>query len=199
MRLGRIFRQALLAGLAIIGAWILVLLSQRADVALQSREVARAAADTPSDRLTTQRTDQRMLVRFDRGMRPTALADGWSGSEPNFGTWSQGTHALLRLKGLPPGSVRVTFQLAPFIAPGAPVQRVKVKAQDQLVADWRLTKPESQTLTLDVPADAREGDGALALAFQLPDADSPARQIPGSKDARVLAIKLEQLEAVTQP
>jgi hypothetical protein len=177
----RIAGRAVFWAMAALTLGYLAQLSQRADRA--SYEVA------------SVRSASHAILYLDRAKAPPGLVSGWSRPEPGVGTWSAGERAVLRLTGLTPGAVRLAITLQPFNAPGVPVQHVAVSAHGRRLAEWRLTASRMQTLTFEAPQDAREANGDLELTFDLPDADSPARRVPGSGDARQIAVKLVRLEA----
>jgi hypothetical protein len=174
---------------------VLLELSHRADGALRAHEAADQAGTSAADAMSTERETSRLVIHLDRGLAPNCLVEGWSGAEPNFGVWSVGHRAVLKLGGLQAGPAEVALTLQPFSVPGRPVQRVSVRAQGRPLGDWSLTGSAVRTLHLSVPADARAATGEVVLELALPDADAPARRVAGSKDGREIAINLKRIEA----
>jgi hypothetical protein len=169
-------------------------LGDRANGAMRAELAAARSGDAPADQLTTEHQGSRLVIHLDRAVSPKALAEGWSGPEPRSGTWSVGKYAVLRIAGAPAGPAEVAVTLQPFIPPDRPLQRVTVRAEQRVLGQWRLTDNQVRRLNFAVPAEARDAQGDLVLAFDLPDADSPARRVSGSLDGRVIAIKLITVE-----
>jgi hypothetical protein len=180
--------------MAFITVGYLSQLGQRANGAMRATIAITANGGGMADQLTTETDGDRMILHMDRPVQPKALAEGWSGPEPGVGTWSVGRRAVLNVVGAAAGPLEVKLTLHPFLAAGLPAQRVTVTSQDRTLAQWRLTENQPQELRVTVPAEARDADGVLVLAFDLPDADTPARRVPGSRDARQIGIKLIRVE-----
>lgn len=173
----------------------LLTLDRRAERAVTALEAAANAGHSAAEALTIERTPSRMTIQLDHGVTPHSLAAGWSVSEPGLGVWSVGHHAVLKLQDTPAAaSFDLAVTLQPFLAAGLPAQRVVVHAAGRELADWTLTGSGFRTLHLTLPAQARTADGAIELSLDLPDADSPARRTPGSKDGRMLAVSLKSVE-----
>jgi len=148
-----------------------------------------------ADALSTERGPSRLVIYLDRGVRPNCLVEGWSGAEPNFGVWSVGRRAVLKLGGLQPGPAEITLTLQPFVAPGRPAQRVGLSAHGRRLGDFSLTESSVRTLHVTVPAEVRPANGEVILELELPDAAAPAQHVAGSKDAREIAVNLKRIEA----
>jgi hypothetical protein len=180
--------------MAFITVGYLSQLGQRANGAMRATISINAGGGGMADQLTTETHGDRQVLHMDRPVQPKALAEGWSGPEPGVGTWSVGRRAVLKVAKAADGPLDVKLTLHPFLAAGLPAQRVTVTSQDRTLAQWRLTANQPQELRVAVPAEARAPDGGLVLAFDLPDAETPARRVPGSRDARQIAIKLIRVE-----
>lgn len=197
MSLQRFAARLGLVVLLLMTAFLLLELVRKADAAYANRIRAAASAAAAAGSLPSPAATWRQDLFFDGAAAPPAsLVQGWSTPEPGSGVWSTGRHAVLKLPPAPfPSAADIGLTVEAFVAPPAlPFQRVTVRAGARTLGEWRLTQGEATTLHLQAPADLRRPDGSLELQLDLPDADSPAKRLPGSMDARLLAIKLRRID-----
>jgi hypothetical protein len=176
-------------GLALLCAGLLLKLAREAD-RVHASLVARAA-EAPADAAVAP---WRVVLRFDQAKAPAALLRrGWSAPEFGSGAWSMAGLAVLQLPPSPArGPAVVVLSVEPFVAAAHPVQRVRVRAGARVLGEWRLTGGTSR-LAFQLPGELNGPDG-LELQIDLPDAASPARDVRGAMDARLLGVKLHAVE-----
>ncbi|HXM33926.1 MAG TPA: hypothetical protein VN920_01945, partial [Pyrinomonadaceae bacterium] len=120
---------------------------------------------------------------------------GWSGREI-FSHWTDRGNATLifSLKSSAEQKQKVTLRIfgAPFLAPGKlDAQRVIIKLNDQRICDWKLTRPEPQEQSIEIPSGASRDRNVLM--FILPDAASP-KSLGVSEDVRLLGFNVQWIE-----
>lgn len=123
--------------------------------------------------------------------RPNGLlTEGWSDIEP-WGVWSSGHKA--RLTVVPSAAIEsVELSLSPLTTPAHPAQRVRVFSGGKRVYEVTLT--QAAKLDIPIPDGAEyDGDKALELVLELPDAAQPSR-LGINQDERVLAVGLIALQ-----
>jgi hypothetical protein len=124
------------------------------------------------------------------------LVHGWSLSEAGLGRWTDGPTALISVK-LPPGeysSVHVTMDLLAFVNARHSTQRVTVRSDGMVVAQWSINTSDRLTRQFDVPVRASKlSSDPLQIEFELPDATSP-QSLELSDDARQLAINVRSIK-----
>lgn len=141
----------------------------------------------------------RQVVFASGGLGVGWLRSGWSGNEA-WGTWSLGdrallsvdTHAVSRFKD---GAIlRIHAKILVNIQ--HPIQRVIVTVDGKQAASYLGKYPANQ-LTMDIPIAAVDVHGSqpVAVAFDLPDAISPAAIGMGS-DTRQLALGMVEAEVL---
>jgi hypothetical protein len=126
-------------------------------------------------------------------------AEGWDDPE-NWGTWSTGTHATLRMRldPVPAGPLELTLDTRVVVGPNVPQRDVAITANGHLVADATYTiASAAKTLHAEVPAGAIGADGVLELDFQTTPAASP-HSAGLSEDGRKLGIGLATLAITTE-
>lgn len=126
-------------------------------------------------------------------------AEGW-GDPENWGTWSIGTHATLRMRldPVPAGPLDLTLDTRVVVGPNVPQRDVAITANGHLVADATYTiASAAKTLHAEVPAGAIGADGVLELDFQTTPAASP-HSAGLSEDGRKLGIGLATLAITTE-
>ena len=152
----------------------------------QARGLAREAHFAPL--LQQLKETGRLELDFGVGGAGTRLLEtGWSFPE-GWGTWSSGHKAALRLPLPNDGQTwEVVCEVRGF-ADAKLVQTVRVSANEEDVAQWRLDRSEPARHVLSL-----EGRGpATRLTFELPDAVSP-QQLGRGDDPRFLAIGLSRI------
>jgi hypothetical protein len=130
------------------------------------------------------------------------LERGWSTPE-SWGTWTVAPHAVLRPVLVPAAASNSDFLLEAMVRGFGPkpggVQHVTVRANDVVVANWRLTDVQPvQEVSARIPKSAMTGRQALVLSFDISNPTSPASVGP-SPDTRQLgmglvALKLKELD-----
>jgi hypothetical protein len=175
-------------------ALLLAFLVRRADDAYAGERSGQTAVALALEEMAAGRTISRLVIRCDGPRRPDALLAGWSTPEAGSGIWSQGQTAVVRLPALSArGPMEVAIDVAPFVRPGRPFQRVTIRAGGTQLGSWRLAAPA--LLQVRIPPQARAPGDDVELAFDLPDADAPARLDPASPDKRQIALKLVRITA----
>jgi hypothetical protein len=124
-------------------------------------------------------------------------AAGWSIPE-SWGTWSDGRRASLVPIRLPQAvknkELLVKVDVLPLIAKPEQIQIARVLANGRLVANWLFTaKNAERTATAIIPRQALTDGDSLSLAFDLPEAASPA-SFGVSQDTRRLGIGIKHIE-----
>jgi hypothetical protein len=146
--------------------------------------------------------DSSAEIRFTPdGNAPAYLLGGWSGPDPN-GTWTEDKLAVLRFRAQPVGAgggVELTLDAGPFVSsPGPAAQRLQVLFDGEPIGpQLRLTQQASIKLVIPAALWNRAATAAVgaALAFDLPDAISPAACDPTGRnlDSRTLGLYCERL------
>lgn len=121
------------------------------------------------------------------------LESGWSSPE-GWGTWSSGTHAVLRIdpRDLPdvqdPLSLKLNANL--FIGSWHRVQRIAVTVNGKPAGEYTVRYPRT-TLSMRIPLGQVDAESAqkIDVAFDLPDAARPL-DLGLSRDGRDLALGL---------
>jgi len=192
MRLDRTAAGLGLVALVVIGGFMFLQLTRKAQAAYTNRQVSAAAA---TDASPPASAGWRQVLFFDHGTAPAgALGEGWSTPEPGSGVWSNAQRTTLQLPPSPyPGSIDVALTVEPFVIPARPFQRVRARAGARTLGEWRLTSAGITTLHVGVPAELRGPAGDLQLQLDLPDAASPAKLMKDVMDTRLLAIRLHRI------
>jgi hypothetical protein len=117
---------------------------------------------------------------------------GWSYPEKGY-TRTIGKLASL---GIPArktdAGIELKASLWPFIMPDkVEKQRIAIFINGAKAGEWILTESRLQTQTLRIPAGSAK-NGSMDIAFELPDADSPAN-LDAGKDERELAIRVDSI------
>jgi len=132
------------------------------------------------------------VIDFTDGKNRTALIAGWSVSELQ-GVWSLGTEVSLGfVLAADRAPERLNIKAAVFLeSEKLPKQRIEVWSGNTKLSTTILTVAEAEFV---VPLDkaSPDKDGALILAFHLPDSATP-RQILGTSDDRRIAIHLKSV------
>src|SRR6185437_9145392 len=130
------------------------------------------------------------------------LGAGW-GSPENWGTWSNGTHAVLRVdpRDLPDvdGALSLQIHANVFVTPSHPTQHVTVAVDGTQVGQYTVTYPQAQ-LVMTVPfghVDV-ESSRRIVVGFETPDAVSPL-SLGVSRDGRDLALGLISARIESSP
>lgn len=126
------------------------------------------------------------------------LVDGWSQPE-GWGTWSDGNHAELALDPRQFHSakdgLRLTFGARVFVSQAHPRQRIEVRLNHEIVAQYLVEYPQQNVkLAVDVPAGDMGGASKIRVGFNLPDAISP-KSLGQGGDTRQLALGLMTVNA----
>lgn len=128
------------------------------------------------------------------------LMTGWS-TPGQGGRWTDGRSAALvvplaadRVTAL---SLRMRFQ--PYIKPAQERQRVVVRLNGKVVAQWQFTKDQVETRELALPLTDIQPPPVprLHIQFDFPDARSP-RELGISDDTRLLGIHVEAMEILAR-
>jgi hypothetical protein len=132
---------------------------------------------------------------------PALFQSGWNGSE-SWGTWSAAPRATLRPITIPDAASDSDFLIEAtvraFVANPGEVQRVTVRANGLIVAEWVLSAVPSQQVSARIPNSALTGRRPLALAFDISNPVSPA-SIGLSSDVRALGLGLMTLRIKELP
>ncbi len=133
------------------------------------------------------------------GNAPAYMISGWSGGEP-WGTWNDGTEALLGFRPKPAegAGVEMKVAVAPMLSPtsGLSAQRMEVFFNGEPLAATRrfdaTANTEASVFTIPTALWNRCAErkyGCAVLRFKFPDAVSPAKMDPTgqSRDQRTLA------------
>lgn len=164
----------------------------------------RKIALTASERLYLYRRQSGLPLScvqdFDqRGAWNRWLSRGWNAPE-SWGTWSEGRHAELVIdtSQLPKASsgLRLHFQANALVNAVHPRQRIEVKLNGATVGLREVAFPQSTVgFDVDISPDILAASRRLNIAFELPDAVSPAA-IGMGDDSRVVALGLRSVEAI---
>lgn len=116
-----------------------------------------------------------------------AFGAGWSVSEGTH-RWSEGPESdiWLAIPEAGSGPVELSFEVAPFLAPGLVERSVEVRLGDDVLATWHFAGPERTTRSVVIPS---LGTGQPALTFVHGDARSPLEMGAG-EDPRQISIAL---------
>jgi hypothetical protein len=119
---------------------------------------------------------------------------GWSGREI-FSHWTDRGKATLIFalnSGAQARNLKLRIFGAPFLAPGKlDAQRVIIKLNDSLIANWELTRAEPQLQSIEIPASTLRDKNILL--FIVPDAVSP-KSLGASEDVRLLGFNVQWIE-----
>jgi hypothetical protein len=115
-------------------------------------------------------------------------ATGWAQSE-DWGTWTDGSRAILRLKPASVGTsdLVLTVRARGFVVPQHPQQDIDVLLNGTAVGRWSFNSFEIVERELRLPASLVAGSDMLELTFVAPSARSPA-ELGLSADTRRLGI-----------
>lgn len=117
-----------------------------------------------------------------------AMLKGFSGPEEAF-RWTDAPEAVFTCKSGP--QLRVArIELAPFLAPQHPRQRLRIAVNGAQAVEVELSTPESRVIEVPLPQVA--AGQALAIGFALPDAKSPQALGLGA-DTRILGVAVRRL------
>jgi hypothetical protein len=124
------------------------------------------------------------------------LSGGWSLSNRPDVTWTNSPVARLELPFAPsPGPVVILrADVKPFLAPGKlTAQRLIIRVQQETVARLELSENRFQTIEAVIPAHLLRTDGVTRIAFETPDAATPAA-LGVSADTRQLGVGFRALQ-----
>lgn len=117
------------------------------------------------------------------------LPNGWADSNENWGVWTVGKAATLRLQ-LPAVTVKeLHLDVRAFVNQQAPTQRVDVSVDGRLIKSQVLNNFESNLMKISIPQ-REKGKEWVEFTFSLPDARSP-QSLGLGEDARILGIGLK--------
>ena len=135
-----------------------------------------------------------MKVAFGTGgVGVPGLDYGW-GAVEQWGTWSVGKHAYLRLATLPAAKRPLDFDLffRTFLHIKHRQTQVEIWANGDKITGWALNDPMPKLYRLTLPAGCLGPNGAIDLEFRIANPCSPL-ELGASTDARLLGIGLEWL------
>jgi hypothetical protein len=159
---------------------------------------------------TAQRDRDPNLFSYAIGSAPMKFATGGNGtlyceagwdSAEDWGTWSVGTHATLRmrLEPVPAGKLSLTLETHMVVGPQLPRRQSVISANRHQVAEAIYTPTSAaQTLHIQLPSGTIAPDGVLELSFDTTPAGSP-RSAGVAKDDRMLGIGLVRLSIESEP
>lgn len=127
-------------------------------------------------------------TRFDRGVRPAMLGEGWSAPEAG-GIWTDGRRAVLHLAPSQNASV-VEVNAFAFDPPQRLGQRVEISLRGRALASWLV---HDGVYSVRLPPAA----GRVDLELTLPDAAAPSSVLPGNADTRQLGIAVRRVTVLT--
>jgi hypothetical protein len=115
-------------------------------------------------------------------------ATGWANSE-DWGTWTDGNRAVLRLKprSAATSDLILTVRARGFVAPQHPQQEIEVLVNGTAVGRWSFSSFEIVDRELRLPANLLAGSDVLEITLVAPSARSPA-ELGLSTDTRRLGI-----------
>jgi hypothetical protein len=139
------------------------------------------------------------VVRFAAGENASRYKlSGWHQAEPAL-TWSSAQPALLGFKlagAKADGPLTLKLKAnGNILPPRLPAQRTIVRANDQQIAEWRIT--EVAEFKAVIPPDLIRTDRLLTLEFVNPDATSP-KELGVSQDTRKLGIACFELSLLQE-
>jgi hypothetical protein len=137
------------------------------------------------------------LIRLGDGAARAYLARGWSTAETAADgsrrfVWADAAESRLWFALGKPSDLAVSLTAFPFAFPSAPPQRVRVFANGKAVADIAVSEPGWGTYAFDLPRSYLV-PGANELRFAYRYLAAPSKVIPGSDDARTLAVAFESI------
>ncbi|MCS6802665.1 MAG: hypothetical protein RMM58_00970 [Chloroflexota bacterium] len=125
-----------------------------------------------------------------------AVGEGWGEDERGAGeidlVWATARRAELWIP-CPPGAATIRLRLTPFVYPGMPEQRLRLRLNGRDLGEQALA-PDWAEIEFDAPAEAWRR-GANRLTFEFAAVESPARVL-GTPDRRSLAAALDWVEIV---
>jgi len=127
------------------------------------------------------------------GVGVPGLDYGW-GAVEQWGTWSVGKQAHLRLATLPAAKRPLDFDLffRTFVHTKHRQTQVEIWANGSKITGWALNDPMPKLYRLTVPVGCVGPNGAIDLEFRIANPCSPL-ELGASTDARLLGIGLEWL------
>ncbi|PZR76872.1 MAG: hypothetical protein DLM73_01570 [Chthoniobacterales bacterium] len=121
---------------------------------------------------------------------------GWSDTEKQF-TWTIGSSAALKLSVDPSDQpLNLRMRLTALKAPQLPFQPVEVFANEQKIADWKVS--DTADFTAVIPAPTVKSGGILTIQLKTPNAASP-KDLGLSEDPRVLGVLCSELAITAAP
>lgn len=151
----------------------------------------------PSARLPAMSPSSFTRITFNAGGNAAAsMVSGWAMAEP-IGTWTLGTHSLLEVSDLQPGTgYRGVVEVGPYLdLPVLTFQQLTISAGGFICVSQQLA--ETARLVFDIPAEAIGSDGRLRLELACPMATAPAT-IGASSDIRKLGVCVWSLELIAR-
>jgi Sulfatase len=139
------------------------------------------------------------VVNFAKGGNAKQYqAEGWGNSERHF-TWTNGKRARMILPISHPASAAYLWiRFVAYVAPEqANRQKVHVLANNRLIEEWIITKPEFHERILFIPEEVLGSSKRLDITLELPEAVSPA-SIRAGADRRELGIAVAWLKLIPQ-
>ncbi len=133
-------------------------------------------------------------IGFGTEAGPPVLLEGWSTSEsrgPSTFAWSNARESTLWLHLAERSNMRMDLRLFPFTFPSAPTQQVKISVNRKFLAEIKLEN-RWQTYSLAVPREYLQV-GVNAIRFMYRYTALPSKVIPGSRDARMLAVAFDEI------
>lgn len=133
-------------------------------------------------------------IRFEAGQTGNQYVRGGWSNEEDWGRWTQGYRADLRIPLERPfeGGALLAVEAGAYVRPGHPVLHVRVTCNREPLGAWAVDKAEPLEKTMPIPVSALEGQQELRLSFYV---DNPAAPIEFGEfsDQRLLGLGLRGL------
>ena len=165
-----------------------------------ARKLMPKVENTASLQLQRQATSDRAILQPGvqasfcvGGNGVSGLDYGWGEAE-QWGTWSIGKHAHLRLATPPAAKGSLDFDLffPTFLHVKNPQTQVEIWANGDKITGWALKDSKPKLYQLTLPAGCLGANGAIDLEFRIANPCSPF-ELGASRDPRLLGIGLEWL------
>lgn len=144
-------------------------------------------------------------IDFDGKMEPPFLMPGGWADQSN-GRWTIGYHAGMQfriapetLRAVGDGSLTIEVEGQAFVPRGSGMMHVDVTVNGKTLTRWRISTTEPVTMQALVPRQLIPSDGEILLDLSVLDARRPSDYLQGSRDGRLLGMKILALRAIPAP